>query len=104
MQIKELKYYANIPYNWKKVSEIWNLVLPKKKTTALALKKRLQTCWPVLKFPWQCPDFLKLSKSPWHFSKLMKHIALDKRRYQVNSFSYFPMKNMWVLIKINLIP
>ena len=32
----------------------------------------------------------------------MKHIALDKRRYQVNSFSYFPMKNMWVLIKINL--
>ena len=31
MQIKELKYYANIPYNWKKVSEIWNLVLPKKK-------------------------------------------------------------------------
>ena len=67
MQIKELKYYGNVPCNWKKLLKYELLVLPKMKKLPTPSKK-LWTCWPFRKFPDNSQTFL-FSLFPWHFPK-----------------------------------
>ena len=64
MQIKELKCYANIPYKWKKVNEIWTFSIATEET-ALAFWKKMklsQTSTNFHKFPNSFQTSLKI---PW---------------------------------------